>query len=250
MHEERRSELETFQRIASARRSARSYLPEVIPEEVLQACFDIAIRAPSSHNLEIWRFLDVRDPALRAQVNHLCLDQRQAKEAPTLIVAVARPDLWRVGCRRVLERLERDAASNTADETYRAWIPRLKKKYQIMVPLLFEDGPLHVLAPLKRSLLAAVGWSRPMMRGPFGRAEQEMWAIKTTALACESFMLALTAAGYDSCALEGFDEPRLKRVLGLPREARVVMAIAAGRRGTDALIPQIRFERSFYITRV
>jgi nitroreductase len=119
-----------------------------------------------------------------------------------------------------------------------------------MVPLLFADGPLHVLAPAKAALLWAIGQFRPMMRGPFGRSEQQMWAIKTTALACENFMLALTAAGYDSCPLEGFDEPKVKRLFALPDEARVVMVIAAGRRGPHALIPQIRHERAFYVERV
>jgi nitroreductase len=241
------STFQVFRDIADARRSARSYLPEAIPEEVLQACFDIAIHAPSSHNLEIWRFLDVREPTVRARLNHLCLDQSQAVQAPTLIVAVARPDLWRVGCRRLLDRLEHDASTGVGDEHYRRWIPLLQKKYRIMVPLLFADGPLHMLAPFKALLLSIVSWFRPMMRGPFGRAEQQMWAIKTTALACENFMLALAAAGYDSCALEGFDEPRVKRLFDLPREARVAMVIAAGKRGPDAILPQVRFEPSFYV---
>jgi hypothetical protein len=39
-------------------------------------------------------------------------------------------------------------------------------------------------------------------------------------------------------------------LLELPNEARVVMVIAAGRRGPQALIPQIRHERAFYIERV
>ncbi len=192
-------EFEGFRAVAEARRSARSFLPEPIPESVLVACFDIAIRAPSSHNLEFWRFL---------------------------------------------------ARAGTADADYRAWLPRLTKKYELMVPLLFADGPLHVLAPAKAVLLWAIGQFRPMMRGPFGRSEQQMWAIKTTALACENFMLALAAAGYDSCPLEGFDEPKVKRLFALTAEARVVMVIAAGRRGPHGLIPQIRHERAFYVERV
>lgn len=31
------------------------------------------------------------------------------------------------------------------DAAYRAWLPRLKNKYELMVPLLLADGPLHVL---------------------------------------------------------------------------------------------------------
>lgn len=243
-------EFQAFRAVAEARRSARSFLPEPIPESVLAACFDVAIRAPSSHNLEIWRFLDVRDAQKRGSLNHLCLDQPQAREAANLIVAVARPDLWRLGAKRMLTRLHADAAEGPADADYRAWLPRLTKKYELMVPLLFADGPLHVLAPLKAALLWGIGQFRPMMRGPLGRSEQQMWAIKTTALACENFMLALAAAGYDSCPLEGFDEPKVKRLFALPDEARVVMVIAAGRRGPRALIPQIRHERAFYVQRV
>ena len=62
--------------------------------------------------------------------------------------------------------------------------------------------------------------------------------------ACENFMLALAAAGYDNCPLEGFDEPKVKRLFALTDEARVVMVIAAGRRGAHALIPQIRHEHA------
>ena len=72
------SSFQVFQEIADSQQSARSYLIEAIPNEVLQACFDLAIHAPSSHNLEIWRFLDVRESAIRAHLNHLCLDQPQA----------------------------------------------------------------------------------------------------------------------------------------------------------------------------
>jgi nitroreductase len=197
-------EFEGLRAVAEARRSARSFLPEPIPEAVLDACFDVAI---------------------------------------------ARPDLWRLGAERMFTRLETDAREGTADADYRAWLPRLKKKYELMVPLLFADGPLNVLAPAKAALLWVIGLFRPMMRGPFGRAEQQLWATKTTALACENFMLALAAAGYDSCPLEGFDEPKLKRLLALTHEARVVMVIAAGRRGPHALIPQIRHERAFYVER-
>ena len=87
------------------------------------------------------------------------------------------------------------------------------------------------------------------MRGPFGRHEQALWSVKTAALACENFMLALTAHGFDSCPMEGFDEPRVKRLLRLPRKAETVMVIAAGRGAEGGVIPQIRFGREHYIGR-
>ena len=62
-------------------------------------------------------------------------------------------------------------------------------------------------------------------------------------------MLALTAHGFDSCPMEGFDEPRVKRLFGLPRAAEILMVIAAGRGAEGGVIPQIRFGRDHYITR-
>lgn len=84
----------------------------------------------------------------------------------------------------------------------------LVRKCRLLIPLLFNDGPLHILVLLKSLAVWLRAWARLMMRGPFGRVEQELWAVKTAALACENFMLALTAAGFDNYPMEGFDEPR------------------------------------------
>jgi nitroreductase len=242
-----KNQFDLFCQVIKSRRSARTYLSDIIPESVLDKCLEMAITAPSSHNLEIWRLLVIKDPEVRKKMNLLCLSQSQVLQAPTMIVAVARPDLWKIGCKKMLTRLKEDAANPMIDDNYKRWIPNLIKKYKIIVPLLFFDGPFHILAPLKMIIMWIVALFRPMMRGPFGRSEQQMWAIKTAALACETFMLALSASGYDTCALEGFDEPRLRKLLSLPNKARIVMVILAGKKGPDALIPQIRFEKSHYV---
>jgi nitroreductase len=216
---------------------------------VLDSCFDLAILAPTSHNLECWQMIDVRDTNRLTALRRLCLEQPAAVSAPHLIVAVARPDLWRRGRTMMLERIEQEKADPGLPDALQEFLPLFEKKYRLLVPLLFEDGPFHILAPLKRFLVWCRAWFKPMMRGPFGRHEQALWAVKTTALACENLMLALTAYGFDSCPMEGFDEPKVKRLLGLPRTAEIVMVIAAGRRGEDSVIPQIRFGREHYIAR-
>ena len=81
-----------FAKIVRTRRSVRAYTPEPIPDAMLDACFDLALLAPTSHNLESWQFIDVRDRAKLALLRHYCLDQPPAMQAPTLIAAVARPD--------------------------------------------------------------------------------------------------------------------------------------------------------------
>ena len=231
------------------RRSVRAYLPERIPDSVLNACFDLAILAPTSHNLECWQLIDVRDTVRLAALRHLCLDQPAAAAAPHLIVAVARPDLWRLGRAKMLEHIRKVKADPTLPMALREFLPLFERKYRLQIPLLFEDGPFRILAPIKRFLMWGHAWFKPTMRGPFGRHEQALWAIKTAALACENLMLAITAHGFDSCPMEGFDEPRVKRLLGLPQAAEIVMVIAAGRGAEGGVIPQIRFDREHYITR-
>ena len=237
-HEDLTCDFDAFAKVVRTRRSVRAYYPEPIPDAVLDACFDLALLAPTSHNLESWQFIDVRDPDKLAALRHFCLDQSAALQAPHLIVTVARPDFWRVGQRLMIEALQKDPAPS---------IPRLMDKYRLLIPIMFIDGPLHVLAPLKRLVMWCVGLFRPFWRVDVGRAGQTLWATKTAALACENLMLALRAAGYDSCAMEGFDEPRVKRLLGLPRAAHVIMVIAAGRRAPGSTIPQYRFDRALYV---
>ena len=235
--------------IMRQRRSVRAYSPERIPDSVLDACFDLAILAPTSHNLECWRMIDVRDTIRLAALRRLCLDQPAAASAPHLIVVLARPDLWRRGRAMMLEHIQQEKADPTLSKALREFLPLFERKYTLQIPFLFEDGPFHILAPLKRFLVWGLAWLKPMMRGPFGRHEQALWAIKSAALACENLMLALTAHGFDSCPMEGFDEPRVKRLLRLPHAAEVVMVIAAGRGAVGGVIPQIRFGREHYIKR-
>jgi nitroreductase len=98
-------DFEAFAKVVRTRRSVRAYKPEPIPDAVLDACLDLALLAPTSHNLESWQFIDVRDPAKLTHLRHYCLEQPPAMQAPTLIVAVARPDFWRLGRKLMLEAL-------------------------------------------------------------------------------------------------------------------------------------------------
>ena len=51
---------------------------------------------------------------------------------------------------------------------------------------------------------------------------------KTLALAAQTFMLAMTDAGYDTCPMEGSDTLRIKKMLGLPAGAEINMVIGCG----------------------
>jgi nitroreductase len=79
----------SFLDIARRRRSIRKYKPNPVPEDKLQYVLEAARTAPSWANRQCWRYIVVKDEALRRKIT-----QRDwAAEAPIIIVACADPDL-------------------------------------------------------------------------------------------------------------------------------------------------------------
>ena len=182
------------------------------------------------------------DPAKKQALVEACLSQPAAATAAELIVAVARIDTWKRNARDILRHLERDVWT---------WPKSMHAYYSLITRIAYDNGPLGLLGPVKKALVSAVGLVRPIPRGPTSRAELVTWAVKTTALACENLMLAFRAAGYDSCPMEGMDEERVRRILGLGRDAIVTMVIGAGRRRRGGVYgPRIRLPRERFVKTV
>lgn len=57
--------------VIATNRSIRHFRPDPVPEAHLQRIVEAAIRAPSGSNRQNWRFLVLRDAAVRAQVGAL-----------------------------------------------------------------------------------------------------------------------------------------------------------------------------------
>jgi len=51
-----------------SRRSVRRFLPEPVPEAVLQRILETAVYAPSAHNLQPWRFAILRTAEVKARL--------------------------------------------------------------------------------------------------------------------------------------------------------------------------------------
>lgn len=209
---------EAFRRIVETRRSVRKFDEAPVPEGVMRECIRLATLAPNSSNLQPWRFYWVRNPEERKRLAVACLSQSAATTAGDLVVIVARTATWRANSRRVL------------DDFHIQPPPKIVRQYYgKLTGILYDQGPLGILGPVKRLAFNLIGLFRPAPRFPFGRAAMRVWAEKSGALAAQNLMLALRAHGYDTCPLEGFDGARVHRQLKLPRDASVVMIIAAGR---------------------
>lgn len=236
------TDFEAFATVVESRRSVRRFSAEPIPDDVVERCLDLALLAPTSSNLQCWEFYRIVDPTKKKAVVEACLSQPAAATAAELIVAVARVDTWRENTVDIKHILENDVWE---------WPKTMHQYYRVVTRIAYSNGPLGLLGPAKKALISAIGLARPIPRGPTSRAEVITWAVKTSALACENLILAFRAAGYDTCAMEGMDEKRIRKTLGLGNDAIVTMVIGAGRRRPGGIYgPRIRLPRERFVKTV
>ena len=231
-----------FEKVVRSRRSTRVYSNESVPESVVRKCLELATLAPNSSNLQCWEFYWVRNATKKQKLVELCLGQPAAATAQELIVCVARLDTWKRNSKLILDHL----LANEAD------VPAAKINYQRkIVPMAYGHGPFYILGPLKKLAITTLGWFRIVPRGPASKADMRVWVHKTTALACQNLMLAFRAFGFDSCPMEGMDERRVQKLLGIPRSAEVCMVISAGKRAKHGVYDkQFRCDQSLFVFEV
>jgi nitroreductase len=209
-----------FFEAAAQRRSVRKFSEEDVPDEVVRKALETALIAANSSNLQTWNFYWVKDPVKKARLVELCMSQAAARGAKHLIVIVADPREWRRAHQPLLDFAE----SVKAPSPVMAY-------YKKLIPLVYSWGFLNTLGIAKWLIASVYGLFKPIQRGPNTLRDLQEVAIKSAALASENFVLALSAQGYASCMMEGFDECRVKHLVGAGRTARVVMVVAVGKEG-------------------
>ena len=233
-------DVENFKQVITSRRSVRKFTDKTIPAEVLDDCLDLALLAPNSSNLQPWTFYVVQTSAKKKQLVKACLGQLAAKTASELIVCVARTD-----------RVDEMAKLNISEFPFPE-APTAVQKYYKFIPYNYKTGYFNALGNFKKvAFKVARSLDKQLPVTAFNPADAKLWASKTTALACENLVLALRAYGFDSCMMEGFDEPLVKKILNLNDQQFPVMVIGAGERAKDGLFfPQYRFDRKLFIQKV
>ncbi|MHC4391311.1 MAG: nitroreductase family protein [Planctomycetota bacterium] len=78
------------------RRSIKHFDPDhALSEEEVTKLLEAAIQSPTSFNIQHWRFVVVRDPALRKEIRAAGNDQAQMTDASLLILMTADIDAWK-----------------------------------------------------------------------------------------------------------------------------------------------------------
>lgn len=78
-----------------ARRAVKNYDKHfVLPQSELDELLDLAIQAPTSFNMQQWRFVLVQDKQLRSEIRAAANDQAQITDASLLFVLCADVKAW------------------------------------------------------------------------------------------------------------------------------------------------------------
>lgn len=229
-----------FFEVIQKRRSIRRFTDEKVDPQAIEKALQAALLAPTSSNAQTWDFYWATVPETKKKLAYYCLSQSAARTASDLVVVTASPSAWKRS-HHALVQYALDIKAPPAVITY----------YKKLFPFMYRWGFMNSLGLLKKIIYFVTGLIRPVPRGPSTLRDVQEICIKSSALAAENFVLAMTAQGYQTCMMEGFDEKRVKKLLNLKRNDRVVMVIAVGReaeRGTWG--PQFRMGSENFIHKI
>jgi nitroreductase len=108
---------------ALSRRSIRKFKPQPVPREHLEEILSLALKAPSSNNLQPWRVVVVQEPALKEQLREAANNQAQVGLAPAVMVVYS-------DMKDTLEHLEDTMHSGFSDEQKQARAAGARKSWE------------------------------------------------------------------------------------------------------------------------
>lgn len=170
------------------RRTVRHYRPDPVPPPVLTSLLELAIEAPTSWNLQDRSIVVIATDEGREGLAWATGGQPQPQEAPVMLVFVAELQSWRDDQGDVYDQARRNGAW---DEEFITMFSAASQAFQ-------QDLE-------QRGLLRE-------------------YAVKDAVIAATYMMLAATEMGLATSPMNGWDEARVKKVIGV--EDRDDLAIA------------------------
>lgn len=182
-----------------ARRATRSFNPDrPLDEETLRAILKLATFAPSSFNLQPWRFLVVRTESNRRKLRACAFNQPKVSEAPVVVIVLG-------------------------------YLTPERSHLGPIVDAMTALGILSVEAAAESK-----GRATAAMRGVENR---EVWATRSTMLAAATLMIAAESLGVASAPMEGFDASKVREAFGVPDDHVVCCLIALGHASKSNTFP-------------
>lgn len=209
------------------RRSVRVFdKQKPLDTDKVRECIELSTLAPNSSNMQLWEFYHITDPELKEKVSHACLKQSATSTADQVVVFVTRQDLYKERAKGILAFERENIKKYSPEERHAKRIKQREMYYGRIMPFLYSRF-FGLLGFFRVLMTQTTGLFRTIVRQV---SENDMKVVihKSTALAAQTFMIAMANEGYDTCPLEGFDSKVLKKALKLPRSAEINMVIACG----------------------
>ena len=172
------------------RRSTPSFDGEPIPASDLRQILDAGLHAPSSYNMQPWRFIVVQNPEQKKRLRAAAYNQAKAEEASAVIVACGDRDGWRKDLEEML-RLGRAAG-------------------------------------MPESYAAQAAATVPAYLSEFTNDQMIGWLNKQVTVAVTSMLWMAEVLGSDTAPMEGFEQKKVCETLRLPMSYWVVSLLAIG----------------------
>ena len=170
-----------------ARRSMKSFKSDPIPEATLQELLSLMQDAPSSWNFQPTRVVMIRSMAQKEALAAAAWGQKQILEAPVTFVFAVSIRGWE---KNMSEILKSGVSSGAWPQKFADWI----------------------------------GENAPGFQKGLGDKERE-YAIKDAIIMATTLALAAQSKGYSNCYINGWDEAKVKEIIGVERDKDMAIAL-------------------------
>ncbi|MEK3882854.1 nitroreductase family protein [Paenibacillus sp. PL2-23] len=168
----------SFTNIVEGRRSVRKYdSSAVVTEQEIRELLELATKAPSSSNLQPWRFLVVTDPELKAKLLPIAFNQQQVVEASAIIIVLADLEMYTLSD-KIYESAA--AAGYMTEEVKNNMVANSTRMYSSLPPERLKEI-----------------------------------AVFDTGLVAMQLMLAARTKGYDTVPMGGYNRDQVKELFGI-----------------------------------
>lgn len=179
--------------IFEKRRANRNFRTDPIPNEILEEIFRLGFQAPSSYNLQPWRFIVVQDPKNKAKLREFGFEQDKLVDAPVVLICCGDRN---VGKRPYInEVIELGKKAGTMTE-------KRAKFMHMAIPPFFQFKPCY--------------------------QSYEAWTNRQVMISVAYLMIAAQSLGVDSCPIEGFVAKPLREYFNIPESVDVCCLLALG----------------------
>jgi nitroreductase len=178
------------------RQSIRNYQKgKTIPQEILKEIISLATLAPTSWNLQHWKYIVIQDQARKESLVPIAYDQSQVADCSALVVVLGDKE-----------------ANESVEKIYKPLVEKGQMK-----PEAYEQFKKNVDSAYAKN----------------GEAYKTNQAVMNASFGAMQLMIAAKAHGIDSGPMGGFDPEKLKEALRIPDRYQPVMLVTLGYRAEE-----------------